>query len=218
MSTQEPESRASGVAVYVLLFVLGILQGLIGSFQYSRGPAPLIAIVFDVVIFATCAGCGWAMRSFAGGVVPALGWMAASFVLSTGSTEGTVIITATAPGEWYLYGGALAAAAGAGVSFARWARPAGRPRLRSPPAPGERADVQLKDWRILSSQHALVCTVARSGAQDPRGFRADGSVSGQAVVRLEVDHVRLGDRAEHAVVCRAGFLLDHGHVGAFHEG
>jgi hypothetical protein len=130
MSTQQPESRASGVAVYVLLFVLGILQGLIGSFQYSRSPAPLIAIILDVVIFATCAGGGWAMKSFAGGLVPALGWMAVSFVLSTGSTEGTVIITATAPGEWYLYGGMLAAAAGAGASFVRWARPAGRPRLR----------------------------------------------------------------------------------------
>ncbi|MBO0802852.1 MAG: hypothetical protein J2P25_07225 [Nocardiopsaceae bacterium] len=129
MSTQQPESRASGVAVYVLLFVLGVLQGMIGSFQYSQSPVPLIAIILDVVIFATCVAGGWAMRSFTGGLVPAVGWILASFVLSMGTAEGTVIITATTAGEWYLYGGALAAAAGAGASFIYWARSVGgRPR------------------------------------------------------------------------------------------
>lgn len=128
MNTQEPESRATGVAVYVLLFVLGVLQGMIGSFQYSRSPAPIIAIILALVIFATCMLGGWAMRSIAGGLLPAAGWMLASFVLATGSAEGTVIITASAAGEWYLYGGALAAAGGAGISFVRWSRPAGRPR------------------------------------------------------------------------------------------
>jgi hypothetical protein len=49
-------------------------------------------------------------------------------------------------------------------------------------------------------------------------LRADDPVSGQAVVRLEVDYVRLGDRAEHAVGSRAGFLLDHRHVVTFDEG
>ena len=127
MSTQEPESRASGIAVYVLLFVLGVVQGVIGSFQYSQGPVPLIAIILDVVIFATCVLGGWAMRSFAGGLIPAAGWILASFVLSLGNSHGTVIITASAAGEWYLYGGALAAAAGAGAAFVGWTRAAGRP-------------------------------------------------------------------------------------------
>jgi hypothetical protein len=126
MSTQEPGSRATNVAIYVLLFVLGILQGLIGSFHYSQGPVPLVAIVLDVVIFATCVLGGWAMRTIGGGLTPAIGWLVASFVMSLGNSEGTVIITASAAGAWYLYGGALAAAAGVVVSFVRWAAAQGR--------------------------------------------------------------------------------------------
>lgn len=127
MDSHEPETRATAVAVYVLLFVLGILQGLIGSFQYSRSPVPLIAIVLIVVVFATCVLGSWAMRSFAAGLLPALGWIIASFVLSLGNARGSVIITASAAGEWYLYGGVLAALAGVATSFVRWARTAGRP-------------------------------------------------------------------------------------------
>ena len=63
-----------------------------------------------------------------------------------------------------------------------------------------------------------VRAVARLGAQDTRGLRADDPVSDQAVMRLEVDHVHLGDRAEHAVRIGAGFLLYHCHVSAVHEG
>jgi hypothetical protein len=135
MDTQEHGTRAITIAIYVLLFVLGVLQGMIGSFQYSRSPAPLIAIVFDLVIFATCVLGGWAMRSFTGGLVPALGWLLASFILSMGNSAGSVIITASAAGEWYLYGGALAATAGVGASFVRWAGSAGRPPAkRRPPS------------------------------------------------------------------------------------
>lgn len=128
MSTQEPGERLTTVAVYVVLFVLGLLQGLIGSFQYSQSPVPLIAIIFAVAIFATCVFGGWGMESISGGVVPALGWFLASFVLSEGSPQGTVIITASAAGEWYLYGGALAALAGAGVVYVRTTLTRVRPR------------------------------------------------------------------------------------------
>jgi hypothetical protein len=128
MSMQQPGSRASTVAVYVLLFVLGVLQGIIGSFHYGQSPVPLIAIILDVVIFATCVLGGWAMRSFSGGLSPAVGWLLASFIMSMGNSQGTVIITASAAGEWYLYGGALAAAAGAGTSFVRWTAAQGRTR------------------------------------------------------------------------------------------
>jgi len=128
MSTQQPGSRASTIAVYVLLFVLGGLQGVIGSFHYSTGPVPLIAIILDVIIFATCVLGGWAMRSFGGGLSPAVGWLLASFIMSMGNSQGTVIIQASAAGEWYLYGGALAAAAGAGTSFVHWTAAQGRAR------------------------------------------------------------------------------------------
>jgi uncharacterized protein DUF6113 len=120
--------RAITAAGYVVLFVLGALEGLIGSFQYSQSPAPLIAIVLDVAIFATCLLCGWGMRTFAGGLVPAVGWILASFIMSTGNAQGSVIITNTAAGQWYLYGGAFAAAGGAVIVFVRWARAQPRPR------------------------------------------------------------------------------------------
>jgi hypothetical protein len=67
------------------------------------------------------------MQTLAGGLVPAIGWIVASFIIAMPSKHGSVIITNTAAGQWYLYGGALAAAAGASTSFSFWAR---RMRLR----------------------------------------------------------------------------------------
>jgi Family of unknown function (DUF6113) len=120
--------RALTAVAYLVLLLLGVLQGMIGSFQYSRSPAPLVAILLDVVIFATCVLCGWGMRSFAGGLVPAAGWIIASFILSMPSSHGSVIITNTTAGEWYLYGGAIAAVAGATTVFVVWARGKSRSR------------------------------------------------------------------------------------------
>ena len=120
--------RALTAVAYIVLLVLGAVQGLIGSFQYSRSPVPLVAILLGVVIFATCVLCGWGMRSFAGGLLPALGWIIVSFVLAMPSSHGSVIITNTTAGKWYLYGGALAAAAGATTAFVLRARAPSRPR------------------------------------------------------------------------------------------
>ncbi|HEV3295525.1 MAG TPA: DUF6113 family protein, partial [Streptosporangiaceae bacterium] len=124
----ERGQRALTVAVYVVLFVLGVLLGVIGSFQYPRGPVPLVAIVLDLAIFVTCLLGGWGLRTFLGGIIPAIGWFIASFVLSMPDSQGSVIITATAAGEWYLYGGALAAAAGGSAAFILWARTKSRRR------------------------------------------------------------------------------------------
>lgn len=100
-----------------MLFLLGAFQGLIGSFQYSQAPAPLIAIILAVVIFATCVACGWGLGTFGGGLLPAVGWIIASFILAMSRPNGSVIITASAAGEWYLYGGALACAVGSVAAF-----------------------------------------------------------------------------------------------------
>jgi hypothetical protein len=123
--------RAFMAVVYVVLFLLGAVQGIIGSFQYSRSPVPLVAIMFAVAIFVTCLLCGWGLRSFAGGLLPAIGWIIASFVLAMPSSHGSVIITNTTAGKWYLYGGAVAAVAGASAVFVLWAR--GKSRLQSRP-------------------------------------------------------------------------------------
>ena len=114
-----PRSLVTGLG-YLALFVLGAVQGLIGSFQYSRGPAPFIAILLILIMFATCVLAGWGLRTYSAGILPALGWVIASFILAMPRQNGSVIVEASSAGEWYLYGGALAAAAGAAVTFYLW--------------------------------------------------------------------------------------------------
>src|SRR5579859_1900745 len=109
--------RALTAGGYVMLLVLGAVQGLFGSFQYSREPAPLIAILLALAVLVTCVGCGWGIGTFAAGLLPALGWIGVSFVLAMTRPNGSVIITATTAGECYLYGGALAAAVGCIIAF-----------------------------------------------------------------------------------------------------
>ena len=115
------------VAVYGMLFVFGAAQGLIGSFQYARlsRPVPVTALVCCVAIFATCVLAAWATRSVSGAVLPGMGWIIASFVLSMPVANGSVIITSTTAGKLYLYGGTISVVAGVLVAFAgvpRWGR------------------------------------------------------------------------------------------------
>jgi hypothetical protein len=113
---------------YVVLFLLGAMEGLIGSFQYSRmaGSVPVAAIVSWVVVLATCLLGAWGMRSVGGALVPAAGWIIATLVLSMPVSNGSVIITDSTAGKWYLYGGAVSVVVGVGLSFGGWVR--ARPR------------------------------------------------------------------------------------------
>jgi len=115
-------------AVYGVLVLLGAVEGLIGSFQYSRtaGAVPVAAIAACVVILATCLLASWAVRSVTGALMPAIGWILATFVLSMPVSNGSVIIADTTAGKWYLYGGTLSAVLGVALSFAGLAR--ARPR------------------------------------------------------------------------------------------
>ena len=115
-------------AVYGVLVLLGAVEGLIGSFQYSRmaGAVPVAAIAACVVILATCLLASWAVRSVTGALMPAIGWILATFVLSMPVSNGSVIIADTTAGKWYLYGGTLSAVLGVALSFVGLAR--ARPR------------------------------------------------------------------------------------------
>jgi uncharacterized membrane protein YccC len=118
------ENRQRGLITalgYLLLLVLGGLQGLIGSFQYGDSPTPVLAIVLDVLLFATCVLAGRGLRTYAAGILPALGWIVVSFILAMPRSN------APPAGEWYLSGGALAAAAGAAIAFFAWVRARPRP-------------------------------------------------------------------------------------------
>jgi hypothetical protein len=131
------QHRALTAGGYVLLFLLGALQGLVGSFQYGRSPVPFIAVVFAVLIFATCAGCGWGMGTFTGALLPAVGWILVSFLLAMPRANGSVIITGTSAGEWYLYGGAFGCALGALATVFTRALRAAPVRPGSPPGTGQ---------------------------------------------------------------------------------
>jgi hypothetical protein len=108
---------------YVALLLLGGVQGLVGTFQYSRGPGPLAAILFAVAIGATCVLGSWGMRAAPGGAIPAVGWVIVAVALTSVSRGGSVLVANTSAGGWFLYGGAVSAAAGAVYAFARWSRP-----------------------------------------------------------------------------------------------
>ncbi|HEY6492115.1 MAG TPA: DUF6113 family protein [Trebonia sp.] len=125
-----PDGRRRAITAvgYLVLFVLGVLEGLIGSFQYAQSPTPLIAIVLVVVIFATCVASGWGVGTFAAGLLPAVGWILASFIIAMPRQNGSVVITATGAGEWYLYGGALACVVGSVTAFFTRPRRSARPR------------------------------------------------------------------------------------------
>ena len=76
------------------------------------------------------------------GSLPAVGWIVASFVLAMPSSHGSVIITNTTAGKWYLYGGALAAVGGRdGRVRALGPRPVPPSRVGPPPLKRPRAEV-----------------------------------------------------------------------------
>jgi hypothetical protein len=131
-----PLGRLGVAAAYVLLFLFGALQGVIGCFQFSHtvGPIPVASLGFCALLLVTCLLASAGMGSPMGGLVLAVGWLAVSFVLTLPTAAGSVIVTNTSAGKWYLYGGAVCAAVGVAAGF-RW-----RPR-RS--AGGRRRELRL---------------------------------------------------------------------------
>ena len=125
VATDGKGSRLLTAGAYTALFLAGVVEGLIGSFQYSR-LVPVAAIGFCVLLLATCLLGSWAMRSVSGALWPAVGWIVTSFVLSMPVSGGSVIITNSAAGKWYLYGGTVSALGAIALSFfGPWVRSAG---------------------------------------------------------------------------------------------
>ena len=106
------------------------MEGLLGCFQYSHliGRVPAAALAFCAVVFLTCLLGGLGMGSPLGALVPALGWFLASLVLTMPTAAGSVIVANTTAGEWYLYGGAFACAAGCVTAFFTRLRRSAPPR------------------------------------------------------------------------------------------
>jgi hypothetical protein len=117
-----PSRRLTAIGAYVVLLLLGVAESVIGCFQYSRGPGPVAAVAFALGILFTCLLAGWGMQTALGGLMPGAGWLATSFLLATGTQGGSVLITNTMAGEWYLFGGSVCAAGGCLVAYLRWSR------------------------------------------------------------------------------------------------
>jgi hypothetical protein len=113
-------NRGRAIAGYAVLALLGFFEGLTGTFQYSRGPAPLASILFALLLLATCLLASWGTRSVGGALAPALGWIVAAFALSMPTGGGSVIIANTEAGKFFLYGGTLCAAAAVSTAFVLW--------------------------------------------------------------------------------------------------
>lgn len=116
--------------VYGLLAVLGVLLGVIGSFEFGWeiGPVPVAAILLSLLNLVAFLAAGWAMESKFAAVLPALLWLVVLFVLSSRRPEGDLVVTGTTAGYVYMFGGAFAAVAA--VALTRSARPllAGTPQ------------------------------------------------------------------------------------------
>ena len=119
---RDPRELAILPACYAMLLLLGIAEGVVGSFHYSGGlgPVPGAALGFDVLILVTCLLAAWGMYRPVAGLMPAVGWFAAAFVLAMRTPGGSIVITNTAAGKWFLFGGAACAAAGVVASFTIW--------------------------------------------------------------------------------------------------
>ena len=117
-------------ACYVMLFLLGVAEGVVGAFHYSGGigPIPGAALGFGALLLVTCLLAAWGMYRPVAGLMPAVGWFAASFVLAMRTPGGSIVITNTTAGKWFLFGGAVCAAAGVVASFAIWSAGRGGPR------------------------------------------------------------------------------------------
>jgi len=127
--TERHRSRSTlvvTIALYLALFLLGLAEAMVGAFFYSVGPVPLAAVGFDLAIAGTCLFGGWGMSRPSGGLAPAAGWLIGVFVLASGTPAGSVLITATRAGSWFLVGGAISAAAAVVAAFIVWTRRAGR--------------------------------------------------------------------------------------------
>lgn len=127
---------------YLLLFVLGAMEGLIGCFQFPHtiGSVPAAALGFSALILVTCLLGGAGMGSPIGALAPAVGWLVTALILTLPTAAGSVVVTNTTEGKWYLYGGAVCAGAGVAICFGRARRPRGPRPGRLSRLPGHLLD------------------------------------------------------------------------------
>ncbi|WP_066371417.1 DUF6113 family protein [Herbidospora mongoliensis] len=112
---QGPGSAESAVtgAAYGVLFMLGLVLGVVGAFEhewYLSGTLPIGGILAVLVVFAVPYAMGRLMVTRLAAGVVAVGWVIPSMILAGPRPEGDLAIAATLGGYIYLYGGLVAVA------------------------------------------------------------------------------------------------------------
>ncbi|GGO67766.1 DUF6113 family protein [Nonomuraea cavernae] len=111
MEQRSQAESALGGAAYGMLFVLGLVMGVVGGFTqdaWNLGPFPAAAVAWVVGLFGVCVGAGRLMRARMGAAVTAAGWLLVSMPFSLQLSQGDLVIAGGAAGYSYLYGGMLA--------------------------------------------------------------------------------------------------------------
>jgi hypothetical protein len=102
---------ALGGAAYGMLFVLGMVIGIVGGFTQATwhvGVVPVAAVGWVLVLFGVCVGAGKLLRSRLGVTVTAVGWLLVSMPFSLELSQGDLVISGNPAGFVYLYGGMAA--------------------------------------------------------------------------------------------------------------
>jgi hypothetical protein len=113
MEQRSQVESALGGAAYGMLFVLGVVMGVVGGFTHAAWPGlPVIsAVIWVVLLLGVPLGAGRLMGGRAGAAVTSAGWLLVSVIASQQLGAGDIVIAAGTPGYVYLYGGMVASAA-----------------------------------------------------------------------------------------------------------
>ncbi|MFI7640375.1 DUF6113 family protein [Nonomuraea sp. NPDC049400] len=114
MEHRSQAESALGGAAYGMLFVLGVVMGVVGGFTHpvwQAGLVPLSAIAWVLALLAVCLGAGKLMRARLGAFATALGWLLVTMPFALKLGAGDLVIANGAPGYVYLYGGLVAVVA-----------------------------------------------------------------------------------------------------------
>ncbi|MGV9376807.1 DUF6113 family protein [Nonomuraea sp. NPDC003707] len=111
MEHRSQAESALGGAAYGMLFVLGVVMGVVGGFTHAvrqMGPVPIAAVVWVLALFAVCLGAGKLMRGKLGAFMAAVGWLLVTMPFTLKLSAGDLVIADGPPGYVYLYGGLTA--------------------------------------------------------------------------------------------------------------
>ncbi|SDI79168.1 DUF6113 family protein [Nonomuraea jiangxiensis] len=108
MEHRSQAESALGGAAYGMLFVLGVVMGVVGGFTHpvwQFGPLPVAAGVWVLALFGVCLAAGKLMRARLGAFTTAVGWLLVTMPFTLQLRSGDLVIAQGAAGYLYLYGG-----------------------------------------------------------------------------------------------------------------